>query len=158
MSVHIDVSESSSDDPLRKELLWEKREETLIETWCSIAKNKSDKHTKTAIRYKQLNKFWGLSNLLCNILFVGIVQINVLPKYSPTIGFMITGGIAAVCTFFEFAGKREQHNEYSNKYMEFINCLKVEMCKPKGWRVACDVFLARNEMILNSLNRSAPDL
>jgi hypothetical protein len=154
----IDVSESSSiDDPLRKELLWENREESLIEAWCVLANQKSEGHAKAAIRYKRLNTFWGMSSLLMNVLFAGGSMIQ-LPEYIPTIGFVVTGSLAAVCTFFEFAGKREQHNDYSKKYAEFCNALKVEMCKPKAFRIACDVFLAKTEMTLNSLNRSAPDL
>jgi hypothetical protein len=153
----IDVSESSQDDPLRKELLWESREETLLETWCCLAKQKSHDHANAATQYKRLSKMWGITSLLMNILFAGIVQID-LPEYVPTIGFILTGSLAAISTFFEFPATYERHNDYASKYGEFVNSLSVELCKPKSYRIACDVFLARNEMKLNSLNRSAPDL
>lgn len=39
---------SSLDDEQRKELLWEKREEQLIEKWIDDCKVRSDKHGKKA--------------------------------------------------------------------------------------------------------------
>jgi hypothetical protein len=154
----IDISDSSSaDDPTRKELLWETREESLLETWCATAKQKSEEHANAAIRNKWLNKFWGISSLLTNVLFTGGSMIKT-PDYVPTIGFIVTGTLSAICTFFEFSSKRERHDDYSNKYAEFCNALRVELCKPKASRIACDVFLVKNEMTLNSLNRSAPDM
>lgn len=155
----IDISESSSnDDPLRKELLWETREESLIEAWCALAIKKSTDHDKAATQFKRLNKIWGLSSLLCNIAFAGLSQLENIPDFAPTVGFITTGALVAVCTFFEFGTKYQQHSDYCNKYQEFTNSLKVELCKPKSHRIACDVFLAKNQSRLNSLNRSAPDL
>lgn len=156
-SVCVDII--SEDDPLRKELLWQQREENHILTWVDRAEEKSVRHDQAGKRFKSKHHFFGSLSVLFPIVFSALSQVDLQSELPvTTIGFVVSSLLSATCAFFNFSGLCAQHLEFANRYEEYANQLKTELCKPKSGRIACDVFLARNEMQLNSLNRSAPDL
>ena len=148
-------SNSSEDNPLRKELLWEFREEELLLKWAAEATTRSTSHDRSAVINKWMHQFWGFLNLFIAIVFTGLTRADTT-SYVPTIGFVVTGSISAVCTFFKFAALSERHHSFSNKYSEYTKSIEAELCKHKADRIACDVFINRSEMQLNGLNRAAP--
>ena len=157
IGVDID-SANSEDDPLRKELLWEGREEKHVRSWIDEAVDRSNRHEKAGKSFKRKHKCFGSLSVLVPIVFSAFTQVKHVEQIVTTVGFVCSSLLSATCAFFNFSGLCTQHLEFANRYEEYANSLRTEVCKPKANRIACDVFLARNEMQLNSLNRSAPDL
>lgn len=153
-------SDMSRDDSDRVELMWDSREELLVRQWSDAAGIQGEQHEQRARVFKSRHLFFGFLSMFASILFTGLSSIDVeaVPSYAPSFGFVLTGTLSAICTFFDFATLRSKHGEYANKYREYASEIQVETCKPRRNRVACDVFLQSSQMRLNSLNRNAPDL
>lgn len=148
---------SDSKDCVRTELMWERREEDLIDEWIKLCDQRSVCHDKAAHYQRRNYRVFGALAVFTPITFGGVTQFYTDPLVSMC-GFVITGLTSAVSTFFNFGHKMSEHFDYAAKYEELRREMKVEVCRPRRFRSPCDVFLARTEMKLNSLTRGAPDI
>lgn len=153
-----DRESSSLDDASRKELMWEAREEKLIQGWIEKCFEKSRNHISRCHSFKIRYHFWGGLSVFTPILFGGLIRLSNFKFQLETIGFILSGLTSAINVFFDFNGLRSKHLEYACKYEDFAHTMQAELVKPKRNRAACDMFLARCELQLGSLNRSSPDI
>lgn len=158
-NIELDITPPSSlDDEQRKELLWEKREEQLIQKWIDDCKNRSDKHAKKAKQYKLKYACVGLPSVLIPIILGGLSPVVQCHSLEYSLILSSAGLFSGCLMFFNFGKKEMEHNTYSNKFFKLVNEVEMELSKPKRHRIACDVYMERVKNEYNSLVMSSPDL
>lgn len=149
---------SSLDDDARKELLWERREEQLIEKWIDDCKIRSDKHCKKAKEFKIKYACVGLPSVLIPIVLGGLSPVIPCHTLEYSLVLMLAGLFSGVGLFFNFGKKEMEHHTYSNKFFKLITEIEAELSKPKRHRIACDVYIERVKNEYGSLTLASPDL
>ena len=158
---NIDISPPSSqsqDDNQRKELLWENREEILLEEWMENMEAQSKKHRVKGDKFKQLYKLFGIPAILIPI---ALSSLSNQLEGSPLINSMLmllAGICSGISNFLNFGRLYSEHYNYEQLYNEMANELKKELSKPKRHRIACDVFMERVYMRYSALNSGAPNV
>lgn len=156
---NIDISPPSSqsqDDNQRKELLWENREEELLEHWKTEMYNNSKLHRKSGKKLKRLYAIFGVPATLIPIIMSGLTtQLKEYPLVQSLL-MIIAGALVGVSTFFNLGKRFAQHFEYEHKYDELARELEKELRKPKRHRLACDVYMEKIYMKYSGLNARAP--
>ena len=151
-----DSSVSSKDDPNRKELLWEKREEDVVRKWVKDMKEQAKKHYKAGKKNKRLHEWITVPSILIPVIASGLTPLLQPYPYVST-GLMLTVGVlTGVNGFYNFASKKEKHLNYEGLYSVLSIEIEKELCKPKKNRLACDVYLESISMKKTQLDLSAP--
>lgn len=149
------LSSSSNDDVNRKELLWESREEELLQKWMDEMVINSKKQGLKARKTKKLYALLGVPATLLPIVLSGLSSLEIDPLTNSLL-MIATGSLIGISTFFNLGKKFAQHFEYEHKYDELARELQKELRKPKSHRIACDVYMEKIYMKYNSLNARAP--
>ena len=152
-----DSNKSSEDDPLRKELLWERREEQLLLKWGDNIKQKSIKHKSKALTNKKMYHIISIPVIITPLIIGGINGMVDIAPITFSILMIFSSILAGVNTFFNFSKKSTLHLEFEGKYNELHVSIEKEMAIPKKHRMAADVFLERIQQTYNHLNNYAPD-
>lgn len=147
---------SSIDDEHRKELLWERREEIVINKWCEDCVIKSVYHHKKGKYNKILYSLFGIPPIIIPIVLGGVSSLIPCHSLLYSVGMMCVGILSGVSVFFNFGKKAQEHSEYENRFFELGNEMETELCKPKRHRVACDVYLERTKQIYHKYCSLAP--
>jgi hypothetical protein len=157
--VELDITPPSSiDDDARKELLWEKREEQLIQKWVDDCKIRSNKHGKKAKEYKVKYACVGLPSVLIPIVLGGLSPVIPCHTLEYSLVLMCAGLFSGCLMFFNFGKKEIEHNTYANKFFKLLNEVEAELSKPKRHRIACDVYMEKVKNEYNALVLASPDL
>jgi hypothetical protein len=158
ITVNSKSDNSSHDDSSRKELLWEKREEVIIEEWRQKCIKNSQSHGVKGKVMKKRYTLCSIPAILIPVVTSGLS--NVLQPYPLVVSgtMIVTSLFTGVNAFFNFGSKTEQHFQYEASYMVLANEIQKELCKPKALRTACDVYLERVMNQMNQLDKSAPVL
>jgi len=150
------ASSGSHDNDHRVELMWEAREEDVIQDWMDVAKNKEIYHNDKGRSYKNLYALFALPAMLIPIVISGVgEELDPYPGLRSAM-LILSGCIAGVSAFFNFGSKMSRHFEYEGLYGQFYAELQVELSKPKANRIQCDVFLQKYLDRFNQLNNTAP--
>ena len=156
MESNEDNSISSKDDPNRKELLWEKREEDVVRKWVKEMREQSKKHYKAGKKHKRLHEWITIPSILIPVISSGLTPLLQPYPYVST-GLMLTVGVlTGINGFYGFASKKERHLNYEGLYSVLSTEIEKELCKPKKNRIACDVYLESISMKKTQLDLSAP--
>ena len=147
---------SSKDDPNRKELLWDKREEVIFYEWVKQSKKKVVYHQNKAKSCKIKNACLSIPAILIPIISSGLSGILPCSSMENSILMMIVGILNCVDTFFDYGRRREKHEVFSNRYFSLINEVESELSKPKKDRVACDLYLEKIKQMFNNLHLNEP--
>ncbi len=154
---HILDSESrSKDDPNRKELLWEHREEDFLKKITSACEKQSKLHRIKGKLFKKLYSAFGVPSMLIPIVLSGLTDQLHDYKLVQSLLMIATGTLTGISTFFNFGKKYQEHFDYENKYAGLAGDISTELCKPKRHRIACDVYLERIRLLYSNLNTNAP--
>ena len=148
-------SDTSSVDDVRKELMWEKREEYLLKKWLDDMLESSRKQGIAGRRTKKLYAIIGVPATLIPVIVGGLTSLNVDPIVN-SLMMITTGTLIGISTFFNLGKKFTEHFEYEYRYDEICKELEKELCKPKAHRISADVYMERIYMKYCSLNASAP--
>lgn len=148
---------SSKDDPNRRELLWDRREEKIFREWIIQSKKKVDFHQNKAKSCKIKNACLSIPAILIPIISSGLSGILPCSSMENSILMMIVGILNCVDTFFDYGRRREKHEVFSNRYFSLINEVESELSKPKRDRVACDVYLEKIKQMYNTLHLTEPN-
>lgn len=149
-------STGSRDDDNRKELLWEHREEELLEKWKDEMYDNSKLHRKSGKKYKKLYVIFGVPATLIPIIMSGLtVPLEDYPL-TQSLLMITTGILVGISTFFNLGKRFAQHFEYENRYGELAREIEKELKKPKRHRLACDVYMERVYLKYSGLNARAP--
>ena len=155
MKIDSQNSDISEDDQNRKELLWQKREEDLLKKWLDDMIESSKKQGLKGRRTKKLYAILGVPATLIPVIMSGLTSLNVDPIVN-SLMMVTTGTLIGISTFFNLGKKFSEHFEYESRYDELAKELEKELCKPKAFRISCDVYMERIYMKYCSLNASAP--
>jgi len=150
-------NKSSEDDPLRKELLWQKREEQLLLKWGDNIKQKAIKHKSKALTNKKMYHMFSIPVIIIPLVIGGINGMVDITPITFSILMIFSSILAGVNTFFNFSKKSTLHFEFESKYNELHISIEKELSIPKIHRTAADVFLERIQQTYNHLNNYAPD-
>jgi hypothetical protein len=159
MDTKIDLtppSRSSEDNPQRKELLWEKREEVLLLKWKDETKTKGLQHHKKGGINKKLYYLFGIPNIIIPLVIGSLNGVVELGTLTLTCLMIASSIFAGVSTFMNFSRKSQLHFEFDAKYNELAVLIEKELSIPKAHRIAADVFLEKVQQKFNSLNNYAP--
>jgi hypothetical protein len=151
-------SSGSRDDENRKELLWETREEKLLEKWKNEMYDNSKSHRKSGKKHKKLYAIIGVPAILIPIVLSGLTSQLENHPLAQSLLMITTGTLVGISTFFNLGKRFSQHFEYEHKYNELALELDKELSKPKSHRVACDVYMEKIFMKYCGLNSRAPNI
>lgn len=147
---------SSKDDPNRRELLWDRREEVIFREWIKQSKAKVDFHQNKAKSCKIKNACLSIPAILIPIISSGLSGILPCSSMENSILMMIVGVLNCVDTFFDYGRRREKHEVFSNRYFSLVNEVESELSKPKRDRIACDLYLEKIKSMFNTLHLTEP--
>ena len=151
-----DYSHSSKDNNFRKELLWEKREETTIREWCKEMKIQSGKHYKAGKKFKKIHELIMFPSIIIPVICSGLSPI-LQPYIYVSTGLMLSIGILnGISGFLNPSSKKEKHLSFEGLYNELVLDIEKELCKPKSMRIACDVYLEKISLKKTNLDLTAP--
>ena len=148
----------SKDDPNRREMLWEPREEQYLKKIILECDSQSRLHRRKGKLFKKLYMTFGVPSILIPIVLSGITEEI---KHHPLLNSMLlmsAGIISGISGFFNFGRKYQEHFEFENKYSGLSQEIENELTKPKKNRVAVDVYLERVRLKYCNLNNHAPDV
>ena len=151
-----ELTPHSLDDENRKELPWEKREESLILKWGDDCNIRSVKHDIKGKKFKIKFAMFGIPSIFIPIILSGVSPIVGCHSIVYSLGMMSAGLFSGVNVFFNFGKKQQEHFDYSNKFSELFNEIESELSKPKRFRVACDIYIERVKSEYNALCNKAP--
>jgi hypothetical protein len=134
-------STDSRDNPLRKEMLWRTRAESIVTRTRDEATAAAAKHEKAARKARFLYQAFGLPTVL--IPLAGSVASQFLPEAAVTTLMLASGICAGVNAFLNFGQKAQLHYEYTARWSELASTVDFEMAKGRAERCAADVFLER---------------
>ena len=153
-----DNTPNSSVDLVRKELLWETREETLLQVWCENAKARSINHKRLGKRQKLKYTVFGIPSIAIPIVLGGLSQAFPCHSILTQGGLAIAALFSSINLFFNFGAKEQLHFEFCNKYFTLCTEIKSELSKPKSKRQSCDAFLEKIKGEYNNLVSQSPVL
>ena len=93
---------SSLDDIDRKELLWEKREETVLYKWCEDCRNLSLKHDVAGKRNKVKFGMTAFPAIIIPIILGGVSQVVPCHSLLYSLGIMLSAVFSGINAFFTF--------------------------------------------------------
>ena len=154
--IEVGRSESSQDDPNRTELLWSKKQESILIQWREDMLQRSKYHDAKAARYKKLYNLFGLPSVIIPVALSALS--NILKDYELVNSLLLlaAGVFAGVSTFLNLGKKAANHAEFENRYDQLARRIDKELAKPKKNRLACDVYFEKIELKFSSLNVRAP--
>jgi len=158
IELNYEKSDSSKDDPARKELLWEHREEQLLLQWCKKLKVHSLAHS---IKAKQMKRYYNMVSLPAILIPVVASSLATLLQPYPLAmsgAMLVTSVFTGINGFFNLGAKTQLHFEFEYNYNKLANEIDKELCKPKRHRTACDLYLQIVLSEMNRLDSSAPVL
>lgn len=147
---------SSKDDPNRRELLWDKREEKIFINWINESKKKVDFHRRKEKYCKVKNACLSIPAILIPIISSGLSGILPCNSMENSILMMVVGILNCFSTFFDYGRLREKHGIFANRYFSLITEVESELSKPKRDRVACDLYLEKIKQMFNNLHLTEP--
>ena len=119
----------------------------------------SQSHTCAMKTAKCRYTVFGLPSMLIPLVTGGIGSyIPVEYEWISSTALILTAINSAIIQFFNFGNKQNKHSEVSNRYTELAGMIKIELAKPKTFRISCDVFMERITVKYQNLQKSAPDL
>ena len=158
--VNIEIYENSdiSYDSERKELLWQPREERIIDKWKTHCVNQSELHGVKARLVKRRYQLLTIPSILIPVCLSGFSS---LLENRPLIvsGCMVCVSIlTGVNGFLNLGSRTSDHFNSEGRYADLSMLIESEMCKPKSKRLACDVYLEKIRSNISKLDLSSPNL
>jgi len=149
--------DDSKDDSDRKELLWEDREEKFIQTIEDDCRANSVQLDLIARKKRSCFRLWSVPAMILPLIAASLNEMAPTKiKYVSSMIMLISGVCTVINTFFNFGKKSQQFFEYSNKYRELADEISVELCKPKRYRLDCDLVLHTVTVKRNAISSTCP--
>lgn len=155
----MELTPPSSCDGVRKELLWERREEEHLSGIAKLAHEVSVRHEAKSVRARALYTGFGIPAAVLPL--IGSAIVDYVPSehsYIITIVLLLASVSSALSSFLDWGRRSQQHSEFAGRYGDLKNEIDSQLCRPKDGRVACDVMLERVKERFSHLNLAAPQL
>lgn len=157
-NLHHEETSQASEDRIRAEEPWDERNEALVGGWLNDTKTKVQLHSKSGYIFKHKNVKWGLPSVIIPVI-MSPISLMVTGNNSDTIKavmFLLVGLFTGVHSFFKYGEQSQKHFNHASRYEELVNNIAVEMHKHRAFRTQADVFIAKTQSHLHTLNDSAP--
>jgi hypothetical protein len=148
----------SSKDCDRAELLWERREEDTIEKWRKSCVVESKLHGEKARHVKKKYTALSVPAIILPLMLSGFSSLIQPYPLVNSATLMVVAILTGMNGFFNLGGKTQKHFQYEALYSDLALEIEAELCRPKAFRVACDVYIERIRNSVSKLNTSAPPL
>lgn len=140
---------------------WSTEGEELAREWAQNAADASIAHNIAGKANKSKHVAIGLPAVLIPICMAPIsatlADHNGI-QYANMVGFLLSGCLTAVHSFFGYDKKHQKHMDFSARYSDLTTDVKYELSKARKFRISPDQFLLRIQMKMDNLGGSAPDL
>jgi hypothetical protein len=146
----------SKDNSSRSELLWEQREEKLLEKIRCDCVEAATRQEVKGIKKKRCHIFWVIPAMMMPIIAASINEMYTEYSNYSSMLMLISSLFNIIITFFNFGTQSHKHMEYATKYTEVADEIETELCKPRKHRIDCDLFLQRTTMKRNDINSRCP--
>lgn len=140
---------------------WSDATEELAREWGKSAADASIAHNKAGKVNKTKHIGVGLPAVLVPICMAPIsatLADSEGIQYANMVGFLVSGCLSAVHSFFGFDKKYQKHMDFSARYGDVCSDVKYELAKSRAYRVSADQFMMKIQMKMDNLSASAPDL
>ena len=155
---HNSKSDTSEDDPNRREVMWSERQQNLILAWGKKMKSNSIAHGKMGKIMKRRYTMVSLPAILIPVVTSSLS--NLLQPYPLAMSgaMLLTSIFTGINGFFNYGAKTQQYFEYEYAYSKLSNEIDTELSKKKMDRIACDLYMQIVLSEMNRLDASAPVL
>ena len=154
----IPSTSSSLDDADRKELLWESREQVVVERWRKHCKTQSALHGKKARVVKKRYQALSIPAILIPVCLSGFSSVlDSFPLVSSG-AMVLTSVLTGLSSFLNLGKRTADHYNAEALYSDLALSIETEMCKPKCMRQACDVYLEKIRSNISKMDLSSPNL
>ena len=157
MEVIVEGGESlSSLDTDRHELMWESREESLVERWKTHCIKKRNEH---GVKARVMKKRYTALSIPAIVLPLVLSGFSTVLQTHPLVisgTLMVVAILSGMNGFFNLGRLTQAHYNYEGLYGDLALSIESEMCRPKKARLACDVYLERTRCNISKLDLAAP--
>ena len=145
----------SVDDPSRRELLWETREEFVIGEWKERCSESSKAHGAKARKTKRWFTALSLPTIILPLVLSGFSEYLSSHPTANSVLLLTTASLTGLSAFLNLGKKSQLHFNSEASYADLALSIQAELCKPKRARLACDVYLERTRSQLSALDKVA---
>lgn len=158
--IELNIINNTPEDQIRVDENWSDETESLAKTWMVLSNEISKKHAEAAGVNKFKNAITGLPSILIPAIFAPLTTTlkdyeNV--EYISMAGFIATGILIGINTFFRYAQKYQGHLDFSSRYLELVTDIQYELAKSRKFRTPPDAYLMKIQLRLDSLRAQEPD-
>ena len=149
---------TSVDSINRKELLWETREEAVVEKWKKHCSKQSQLHGVKARQIKQQYKCLSIPAILIPVGMSSFSSYLLTHPIVTSACLMTVSIFTGLNGFLNLGARTQAHFNSEGLYGDLALGIETEMCRPKRYRLACDVFLERTRSAISKLDLNSPNL
>jgi hypothetical protein len=132
-------SSMSSNDCDRSELLWQRREEDLIQKWRKHCIVESKLHGEKARRVKKHYTALSIPAIILPLILSGFSPLLQSFPLVNGITLMVVGVLTGLNSFLNLGKKTQCHFQYESLYGDLALEIEAEICRPKAFRVATTI-------------------
>lgn len=140
----------------RTELLWDTREEKYIKDIEQKCKDHSMELQKKGYRQRMCYRLWGIPSMILPLIAAAVSEYAIEHKAYGTILMLLSAVCTSLNTFFNFGKRYQQLFDGSQKYQELADEIGLELCKPRKYRLDCDLVLQRVNIRRNNIAAQIP--
>lgn len=148
----------SVDSVNRKELLWEHREEVVVERWKNHCMKQSQLHGVKARLIKKQYKCLSIPAILIPVGMSSFSSYLLMHPVVTSACLMTVSIFTGLNGFLNLGSRTQSHFNSEGLYADLALGIETEMCRPKRYRLACDVFLERTRSAISKLDLNSPNL
>jgi hypothetical protein len=146
---------------------WDEGIEAYMTKTVEICTMNANLHSDTGYYYKYKRVLWGLPAILIPIVMSPISLMvgwskgdtcaNITASdYINACGFLITGVLSGVYSFFDYGTKMQVHFQHAGLYDLIKSDIETEMVKHRPYRIHADVFMTRVKMLMDQAAQTEP--
>ena len=156
-SEHSNESSSNNDNSQRCEVMWEERQETLLEIWKNQINSNCITHGTKAKWNKRLYYIFAIPGVVIPVT-LGLLQPHVGPEYDLMLTFFLIASTvcSGISSLFNFGKMQQEHNTLQSSYKDLNEEINYIISLKKADRTAADVTMTRIRMRMSHLDEIAP--
>lgn len=148
----------SKDNPYRKEMPWNSKNECLLISWKDEMVIKANIHGKKALSNRLLYRILSVPTIIIPITLTTFNDILIEYKHIQGILLTLLGILSGILTLLNLGSKYQLHFEYQNSYNNLEKKIDLELAKNRKHRTQADVYLEHIMGEYNKLDERAPNI
>lgn len=133
----------------------------LVSDWKKEIKILANQHKQISRTFYVKHVGYSIPQLIIPVILIFITQINITEeelKYISGLGFLTTGILSSISTFFNFNVKSERHDNASNRYEDLNRYIETNLHRGNNYRIPSDVFVGYIKNEIRNLNQYSPSI